>query len=197
MPKHIQESEFEQEVLSIDRVTRVVAGGRRLRFRAVVIVGNKKGKIGLGTGKANDVVSAVKKAADKAKKDMMVVPIHEDTFPHDIQIRYKSSNIRFLPAGSGTGVIAGSVMRKILTLAGYKNILSKSFGTSNKLVNAQATMKALSELRPLPKELIKKKEEKKENPKKAPVEKKQPAAKKPAKQEKAEKKETKKKEEKK
>lgn len=145
--KHIEDKQFEEEVLSIDRVTRVVAGGRRLRFRGVVIVGDKHGKIGLGTGKANDVISAVSKASRQAKKNLIHVPMSGDTIPHDILIKYKSSHLLFMPASSGTGIIAGGVMRKIFTLAGYKNILSKSFGTSNKLLNAQATFKALSSMK--------------------------------------------------
>ncbi len=147
MAKQVQEKQFEDEVLSIDRVTRVVSGGRRLRFRAVVIVGDKKGKIGLGTGKANEVNVAVQKASRQAKKHMVTVPLFQDTIPHDIKIKFKSSRIWLSPAGEGTGIIAGSVIRKVLALAGYKNILSKMFGSSNKLLNAQATLMALQSLK--------------------------------------------------
>jgi len=157
MRKNIEEKQFEEEVLSIDRVTRVVAGGRRLRFRAIVVVGDKKGKIGLGTGKSNEVVCAVQKATRKAKQNLIAVPILNDTIPHDIAIKYKSAKILLMPAGSGTGIIAGSVVRKILALAGYKNILSKIFGSSNKLLNAQATFLALQQLK---ERKIQKKEEK-------------------------------------
>jgi small subunit ribosomal protein S5 len=160
MTKNIEEKQFEEEVLSIDRVTRVVAGGRRLRFRAIVVVGDKKGKIGLGTGKSNEVVGAVQKATRKAKQNLITVPIWNDTIPHDITIKYKSAKILLMPAGSGTGIIAGSVVRKILALAGYKNILSKIFGSSNKLLNAQATLLALQQLK---ERKIQKKEEKKIN----------------------------------
>lgn len=147
MKKQIEEKQFDEEVLSIDRVTRVVAGGRRLRFRAVVIVGDRKGRIGLGTGKANEVNVSVQKATRKAKKNMIRVPIFNDTIAHDIKIKFKSSRLWLSPAGAGTGIIAGSVIRKILALAGYKNILSKMFGSSNKLVNAQTTFMALGRLK--------------------------------------------------
>ena len=135
--------EFEETTISVDRVTRVVSGGRRMRFRAVVVIGNKKGKVGLGTGKANDVQSAVKKAVADAKREMINVPIVNGTIPHEIDKKFKASRIRLVPAGEGTGVIAGSSLRVILENAGIKNVLSKRYGTTNKLVNAQCTMKAL------------------------------------------------------
>lgn len=160
MRKAVEQKEFDEEVLTIDRVTRVNTGGRRMRFRAVVVVGDRKGKIGLGTGKANEVVNAVQKATRKAKHNLRPVIIRQGTIPHDIEIKYKSSHILLKPAGEGTGIIAGSVIRKILALAGYKNILSKMFGTSNKLLNSQATFMALSGLQERPltakeKELLK------------------------------------------
>lgn len=147
MRKNIEEKQFDEEVLSIDRVTRVVAGGRRLRFRAVVVVGDRKGKIGLGTGKSNEVVGAVQKATRQAKQSLITVPLFQETIPHDITLKYKSARLMLIPAGSGTGIIAGSVVRKILALAGYKNILSKIFGSSSKLLNAQATFLALKSLK--------------------------------------------------
>ena len=140
-------TEFEETTLSVDRVTRVVAGGRRLRFRAVVVLGNKKGKVGLGTGKANDVQSAVQKATADAKRQMIRVPLVEGTIPHEIDKKFKASRIRLVPASEGTGVIAGSSLRVILEHAGVKNVLSKRYGTNNKLVNAQCAMKALASLR--------------------------------------------------
>jgi len=146
MRKNIEEKQFDEAVLSIDRVTRVVAGGRRMRFRAVVVIGDRKGQIGLGTGKSNEVVGAVDKATRKAKQNLVRVHIFNDTIPHDVQVKFKGSKILLLPAGSGTGIIAGGVVRKILALAGYKNILSKSFGSSNKLLNAQAIFMALQNL---------------------------------------------------
>lgn len=138
--------EFEETTLSVDRVTRVVAGGRRLRFRAVVVTGNKKGKVGLGTGKANDVQSAVKKAAADAKRSMIRVPIVGDTIPHEVDTKFKAARIRLLPASEGTGVIAGGALRVVLEHAGIKNVLSKRYGTTNKLVNAQCVIRALQGL---------------------------------------------------
>lgn len=136
-------SEFEETTLSVDRVTRVVAGGRRLRFRAVVVVGDKKGRVGLGTGKANEVQAAVQKAAKVAKRDMVKVPLHNGTIPHAIDHKFKAARIRLLPASEGTGIIAGGALRVVLEHAGVKNVLSKRYGTNNKLVNAQAVMEAL------------------------------------------------------
>jgi small subunit ribosomal protein S5 len=142
-------SEFEETTLSLDRVTRVVAGGRRMRFRAVVIVGNKKGKVGMGTGKANEVRVAVQKATAVAKRNMIQVPIVRGTIPHAVEVKFKASRLRLLPASEGTGIIAGGALRVVLDHAGVKNVLSKRYGTTNKLVNAQGVMRALGMLRPV------------------------------------------------
>ena len=140
-------SEFEETTLSIDRVTRVVAGGRRMRFRAVVVIGDKKGRVGLGTGKANEVQAAVGKATSDAKRHMIRIPLKDGTIPHEVNYKFKAAKIRLLPAGKGTGIIAGGALRVILDHAGVKNVLSKRFGTGNKLVNAQCTMLALDSLK--------------------------------------------------
>jgi len=140
-------SEFAEATLSIDRVTRVVKGGRRMRFRAIVVVGNRKGKVGLGTGKAAEVQAAVRKASSAAKRNMMRIPITNGTIPHQVELKFKAAHIRILPALPGTGIIAGGALRVILDHAGVKNVLSKRFGSRNKLVNAQATMLALAKLR--------------------------------------------------
>ncbi len=140
-------SEYEDVTLAIDRVTRVVKGGRRMRFRATVVLGNKKGKVGLGTGKATEVQAAVQKANRAAKRNMIIVPMHGDTIPHEVNIKFKSAKLRLMPASKGTGIIAGGPLRVILDLAGVKDILAKRFGTKNKLVNAQAGMMALELLR--------------------------------------------------
>lgn len=139
--------EFDEEVIQIDRVTRVVKGGRRLRFRATVVIGDRKGRIGIGIGKSTEVAGAIKKAISKAKNSVIRVPIFRDTIPHDIKIKFKASRILMLPAGEGTGIIAGGAVRKVVELAGIKNILSKSFGTNNRVSNTQATYKALGLLR--------------------------------------------------
>lgn len=140
-------SEFSEHTLSVDRVTRVVKGGRRMRFRAIVVVGNKKGKVGLGTGKATEVQAAVKKATSAAKRAMIRIPIVKDTIPHAVEFKFKAARIRLLPAKAGTGIIAGGALRVILDQAGVKNVLSKRFGTRNKLVNAQTSIMALQMLR--------------------------------------------------
>jgi small subunit ribosomal protein S5 len=140
--------EYEEEVLQIDRVTRVVKGGRRLRFRATVVVGNKNGKVGIGIGKSLEVVGAIQKAIHQAKKNLFVVPMRNGTIPHEVKIKYKAARILIMPAAPGTGIIAGGAVRKIAELAGIKNLLSKMFGCSNKITNAKATMLALQELKP-------------------------------------------------
>jgi small subunit ribosomal protein S5 len=135
--------EFEEVVLQIARVTRVVKGGRRLRFRATVAIGNRKGKVGLGIGKSAEVSTAIQKAVHMAKKCLVTPPIVNETIPHDVKIKYKSAEILMMPAQLGKGIIAGGATRTIMELAGYKNVLGKRFGASNMLANAQATMKAL------------------------------------------------------
>jgi small subunit ribosomal protein S5 len=142
-------SEFTETTLSVDRVTRVVKGGRRMRFRAIVVIGNKKGKVGLGTGKANEVQAAVQKANKAARRNMIRIPLVKGTIPHQVQIKFKAAKIRIMPASEGTGIIAGGATRVVLDHAGVRNVLSKRFGTGNKLVNAQATIKALGLLKPL------------------------------------------------
>ncbi len=139
--------EYDEEVIQIDRVTRVVKGGRRLRFRATVVIGNRKGKVGIGIGKSNEVATAIQKAIQRAKRSIIIVPIFRDTIPHDIKHKFKSSRIMMMPAGEGTGIIAGGAVRKVVELAGIKNILSKSFGTSNKVSNTQCAYEALKMLR--------------------------------------------------
>lgn len=140
-------SEYDDVTLAIDRVTRVVKGGRRMRFRAVVVLGNRKGKVGLGTGKATEVQQAIQKAQRDAKRAMIIVPMKGDTIPHEVNVKHKAAVLRLMPASKGTGIIAGGPLRAILDLAGVKDILAKRFGTGNKLVNAQASIKALQMLR--------------------------------------------------
>lgn len=140
-------SEYEDVTIAIDRVTRVVKGGRRMRFRAVVVLGNRKGKVGLGTGKAGEVQTAVQKAQRDAKRTMIIIPMKASTIPHEVNVKHKAARLRLMPASKGTGNIAGGPLRVVLDLAGIKDVLAKRFGTGNKLVNAQAAMKALSKLR--------------------------------------------------
>ena len=145
-PKEVKE--FQEEVLDIARVTRVVKGGRRLRFRATVIIGNRKGKVGVGTGKSVEVAAAIQKAIANAKRELIVVPLTKiDSIPHEVKLKFKAARLMIMPAFEGTGIIAGGAVRKIAELAGVKNMYGKSFGTTNKLVSAQATIKALEELK--------------------------------------------------
>lgn len=151
--------EFQEHVLQIARVTRVVKGGRRMRFRATVVIGNKKGRVGMGIGKSGEVVGSIQKAVADAKRNMINVPIVNDTIPHEVDLKFKAARIRLLPASAGTGIIAGGALRPVLDLAGVKNVLSKRYGTTNIVVNAQAAILALSSLRK-PKGYKEQKEEK-------------------------------------
>jgi small subunit ribosomal protein S5 len=139
--------EFEQKVVEIKRVTRVVAGGKRMRFRALVVIGDKKGKVGMGLRKGTDVTEAVQKAVNAAKKSMIQVSLHNDTIPHEAKLKYKSSVVFLKPARPGTGVIAGGAIRQVLDLVGVKNVLSKMLGSSNKTNNVTATYLALSKMK--------------------------------------------------
>lgn len=142
--------EFEEEVLELARVTRVVKGGRRMRFRATVVIGNRNGKVGVGVGKSEEVVGSIQKAISDAKKNLIVVKMDGTTIPHDIAIKYKSASILLMPAAPGTGIIAGGTIRKVVELAGIKDILSKSFGTTNKISCSRAALEALSLLKENP-----------------------------------------------
>ena len=118
-----------------------------MRFRATVIIGNRKGKVGLGLGKSGEVQGAIQKAVASAKRNMIIVPRVNDSIPHEVNHKFKAARVRLLPASEGTGIIAGGSLRPIMDLAGVKNILAKRYGTTNVLVNAQATMNALAKLR--------------------------------------------------
>lgn len=142
-----EQKEFEEEVIQVDRVTRVVKGGRRLRFRATVAIGDKKGRVGYGIGKSTEVQGAIQKAVSKAKKSLINVPIYNGTIPHSIQVKFKAAIVLLKPASEGTGIIAGGAVRKVLDLAGVKNILSKSLGSNNRLNTTKAAYDALSKLR--------------------------------------------------
>jgi len=142
--------EFEEDVLQIDRVTRVVKGGRRLRFRATVIIGNRKGKVGVGVGKSEEVVGAIQKAVADAKKNLITVDLDGTTIPHQVKHKYKSARIILIPASEGTGIIAGGPIRKVVGLAGIQNLLSKSYGSTNKISCARATTEALDSLQKTP-----------------------------------------------
>ncbi len=139
--------DFDQKVVEIKRVTRVVAGGKRMRFRALVVIGDKKGKVGIGLRKGTDVTEAVQKAVNSAKKSMVLVNLVNDTIPHEIKFKYKSCVVFLKPARPGTGVIAGGAIRQVLDLVGVKNVLSKMLGSSNKANNVMATYLALTKMK--------------------------------------------------
>ena len=141
-----EEKQFTENVVSIDRVSRVVKGGRRFRFRALIVLGDGKGKVGVGVSKGQDVQSAVQKAADVARKNMVDIALHNQTIPHEVEAKLAGAHILMKPAATGTGLKAGGVVRVILEAVGVHNILSKSLGSSNKINSAYATIKALEQL---------------------------------------------------
>jgi len=143
-----EKKEFMEQVIDIDRVSRVVKGGRRFRFRALVVIGDGKKRVGVGVSKGSDVQAAIAKAVEVAKKDMIEISIYKTTIPHQIQTRFSGAKILLKPAGPGTGIIAGGTVRAVLDVTGIKDILSKSLGSSNKVNIAYATIEALKSLVP-------------------------------------------------
>ena len=146
-PREREEKQYDERVVAIDRVARVVKGGRRFRFRALVVVGDGKGKIGMGTAKGADVTAAVQKATEVAKKQVTQIALHNDTIPHEQQAKVAGAIILIKPAAPGTGLIAGGVVRIVLEVAGVKNALSKSIGSSNKINSVYATIDALKAIK--------------------------------------------------
>lgn len=147
-PRVEEEKQFDERVVNIDRVARVVKGGRRFRFRALVVVGDKKGKVGIGIAKGADVTTAVAKAVEVAKKNFLKVTLYKGTLPHEVEAKVGGAKILIKPAAAGTGLIAGGTVRTVLEVAGVSNALSKSLGSSNKINTAYATMDALQQLEP-------------------------------------------------
>jgi len=143
----INRDDFEEAIVNIGRVTKVVKGGRRFRFTALVVVGDKNGTIGVGTGKAKEVPDAIKKALDDAFKSLVKVNLNGSTINHDIEHKYNASRVLLKPASEGTGVIAGGALRPVLELAGVKDILTKSLGSNNPATVVRATIEALSRLK--------------------------------------------------
>jgi small subunit ribosomal protein S5 len=143
-----EKKEFDERIVHIDRVARVVKGGRRFRFRALVVVGDHKGKVGIGIAKGADVTAAVTKATEVAKKHMNRISLYKGTLPHDAQGKVGGARILIKPASAGTGLIAGGVVRTILEVTGVHNVLSKSLGSTNKANTAYATIAALQTLEP-------------------------------------------------
>jgi len=142
-----RKDDMEQRILEVARVTRVMAGGKRMNFRACVALGDRKGQVGIGLGKGADVTMAVNKAVNRARKTMVTVPLVKETIPHEIYYKLGAAKLILKPAKQGRGVIAGGVTRVILELAGVKNITSKTLGSNNKINNARCTLEALRKLR--------------------------------------------------
>lgn len=151
---NVEEKQFDERVVNIDRVARVVKGGRRFRFRALVIIGDHKGKIGIGIAKGSDVTTAVTKAVEVAKKNMVHVALDNATISHEAEAKVSGAHILIKPAAPGTGLKAGGVVRTVLEVAGVSNALSKSIGSSNKINVAYATIKALESVLPKKKWLV-------------------------------------------
>jgi len=140
---------WETKVLDLARVTRVTAGGKHLRFRAAVVIGDRQGKVGLGVAKGNDVAQAIEKGQNLAKKNVILVPIVKGTIPHPIKAKFGAAEVLLKPQREGRGLVAGGTVRTICQLAGISNICSKVLGsTRNKINNARATLKALQSLKP-------------------------------------------------
>ena len=146
-PENEQKEEFEQRILDIARVTRVMAGGKRMSFRACVAVGNKRGKVGVGLAKGSDVTLAINKAAKRAKQQLVEVPIVDGTIPHEVFNKYGASKLLFKPARKGKGIIGGSSVRLVLEVSGLTDVSSKILGTENKVSNAKGTIEAFTKMK--------------------------------------------------
>ena len=144
--KEPREKEFVEKLVTLNRTCKTVKGGRRMSFSALTVVGDQKGRVGYGLGKANDVSEAIKKSIDRAKRNLIYIPMKNGTLPHEIIGKYKSSSVLLKPACSGTGIIAGGTVRAIMDAAGATDLLSKSLGSSSAVNVVRATFDAISKL---------------------------------------------------
>lgn len=142
-----EKPEFDQSIVEIARVTRVMAGGKRMSFRACVVIGDRKGRVGMGLAKAKDVPMAVQKAVRQAEKALIKINLRDGTITHSVRVKFGAARIMLKPAPQGTGIISGGAVRTVLELAGIENIVSKIFGSNNKVNNIRATLLALSQLK--------------------------------------------------
>lgn len=144
-----QKPEFEEQVIDLRRVVRVMAGGKRFRFRATLVIGDKKGRVGIGMGKGGDVQQSIQKAKNKAKKNLIIVQMNKGTIPHQVDAKYSAARVLIKPAKEGNGLVAGGAVRTVLSLAGVNDATAKCLGrTTNKVTNALATIDALKQLKP-------------------------------------------------
>ena len=147
MQRNEQVSEFKEKLVAVNRVSKTVKGGRNMRFSALMVVGDEKGRVGCGMGKAVEIPEAIRKGTEDAKKQMITVPLNGTTIPHEVVGVFGTAKVKMMPAPEGTGVIAGGPVRAVLEAVGIKNIVTKSIGSNNKINMVRATLAGLSQLR--------------------------------------------------
>lgn len=145
-PIESKKDEFEQRIIDLARVTRVMAGGKRLRFRACMVIGDRKGRVGYGVAKGADVALAISKAVAQARRNVVTVPMVNESLPHVARVKFKSAKVLLKPAPHGTGVIAGGAVRDVIELSGLPNVVAKILGSNNKVTNVKAVFKAFEQL---------------------------------------------------